>query len=69
MINDLPEVELYPHLYQEVQTVNRAHGTAGTEAALAYIADHAHFYRGTKTWVDFRSFLDDSMAVLRKHNG
>ena len=67
MTPELPKVELYPNLAREVGSINKVHGTKGTEIALAHIADNATHYRGTRVWVDFMYFVEDYLAWANKN--
>ncbi len=58
----LPNVDWYPNLAREIQSINREQGTQGVEPALAHIADNASHYRGTRVWVDFKYFVEDTLS-------
>jgi hypothetical protein len=61
MVKTLPNIEWYPNLAREVKAINTQHGTRGVELALAHIAENNTHYRGTRVWVDFKCFIDDTL--------
>jgi len=58
----LPNIDWYPNLAREIKSINHVHGTHGIEAALAHIADNDRHYRGTRIWIDFKYFVEDTLA-------
>lgn len=56
--------EQYPHLANEIDSINSHYGTVGVLDALEHIQYHREEYRGTQCWREFRMFVAEMSKLF-----